>query len=111
MAIAAPVVSLLLSRVPLAMKVPVTDPSRLQAAYTSQFFITMSLTEAPGLLLVALAFIKRLTSVQVTVGLVLTAMVVWMSLRPTRQKAEGFVQRTIGPDAYGEQVDRFMAQF
>lgn len=107
-AIAAPVVSLALSRVVGLISPPVRTPADLATAYGAQFFMTMAATEAPGILLFALGFIMELSAAQVSLGMVLTAAVVWISLRPTRRRAEEFVRRKL-PD--GTDAQAFLDQF
>jgi hypothetical protein len=99
LAVAAPVVSFLASRVASVVGAGVEDASRLYQAYMSRFFITMSLAEAPGLLMFVAGIIMRLSWMQVALGLVLTAGVVWFVLHPTRQKAEAFAEKSLGAGA------------
>lgn len=68
----------------------------------------MAATEAPGILLFALGFIADLSALQVSIGMVLTAAVVWTSLRPTRRRAEEFARRRL-PD--GTDAQFFIDQF
>lgn len=108
LAVAAPVVSLVLARVASTRTVQVSEPSGLYQAYVSSFFMTMAMAEGPGLLLVAAGFVMGLSSVQVASGLVLTAVVVWFTVRPTRQRAENFAYRALGA---GADVRAFVEQF
>ncbi|AXE38890.1 hypothetical protein [Acidipropionibacterium virtanenii] len=108
LAVAAPVVSFLASRVASVVGTAVQEPSQLYQAYASRFFITMSLAEAPGLLMYVAGIIMRLSWMQVALGLVLTAAVVWLVLRPTRQKAGAFAEKSMGT---GADVQAFVEMF
>ncbi|GEM_PF-2612041 len=107
-AVAAPVISLALGRMVGLLDLPVSTPADLRSAYATHFLITMAATEAPGILLFALGFIADLSALQVSIGMVLTAAVVWTSLRPTRRRAEEFARRRL-PD--GTDAQFFIDQF
>ncbi|AMS04549.1 hypothetical protein DUY81_09090 [Acidipropionibacterium acidipropionici] len=108
LAVAAPVVSFLASRAGSVVGTTVQDPSQLYQAYASRFFITLSLAEAPGLLVFVAGIIMRLSWMQVALGLVLTAAVVWLVLHPTRQKADAFAETSLGA---GADVQAFVEAF
>jgi hypothetical protein len=110
-AVLAPAVSFLLSRVATSMVHPVPEDAGLEQAFTSNFFVTMALSEMPGLALFVLGFVLPLSPLQLSVGLVLTAIVVGTVLRPTRARAQAFVDRAIGRTEYRQDAEEFLAKF
>jgi hypothetical protein len=110
-AILAPAVSFLLSRVAMLMVPSVPVGGSLPGAFSSHFFILLALTEVPGLVLFVLGFVLPLSPLQVSVGLVLTAIVVASVLRPTRARAQAFVDRATDRSTYRQDVDEFLARF
>jgi hypothetical protein len=111
LAVLAPAVSYLLSRASIFIVRTVPEGASLEQAFSSYFFITMALAECPGLVLFALGFVVPLSPLQLSVGLVLTAIVVALVLLPTRARAQAFVDRATERTAYRPDVDEFLATF